>query len=183
MKLTVSTKVSTMILMREEIKQQLANSIKDFRLPRYHELPDGGLYLEQTTQYINQILAPLGGVEMTSSMISNYVKKGIIGPPVKKLYYAEQIAYLFYIAIAKNVLSMEHICQLREMQLKSYDTIVAYNYLCAEFENILFYVFGLKDSIEDIGVTKSDEKVLFREVIVSASNIIHLKRCFDALQD
>lgn len=172
-----------MVLMREEIKQQLANSIKDFRLPRYHELPDGGLYLEQTTQYINQILASLGGVEMTPSMISNYVKKGIIGPPVKKLYYAEQIAYLFYIAIAKNVLSMEHICQLREMQLKSYDTIVAYNYLCAEFENILFYVFGLKDSIEDIGVTKSDEKVLFREVIVSASNIIHLKRCFDALQD
>ncbi len=169
--------------MKEEIKQQLANSIKDFRLPRYHELPDGGLYLEQTTQYINQVLAPLGSVEITPSMISNYVKKGIIGPPVKKLYYPEQIAYLFYIAIAKNVLSMEHICQLREMQLQSYDTIIAYNYLCAEFENILFNVFGLKDSIEDIGVTKSDEKVLFREVIISASNIIHLKRCFDALQD
>lgn len=182
-RLTLSTKLSKMNLMKEEIKQQLANSIKEFRLPRYHELPDGGLYLEQTTQYINQVLAPLGGVEITPSMISNYVKKGIIGPPVKKLYQAEQIAYLFYIAIAKNVLSMEHICQLREMQLQSYDTIVAYNYFCEELENILFYVFGLKDKIDDIGVTKSDEKVLFREVIISASNIIHLKRCFDALKE
>ena len=171
-----------MVLMRTEIKQQLANSIKDFRLPRYHELPDTGLYLEQTTQYINHVLEPLVDIEITPSMISNYVKKGIIAPPVKKLYYPEQIAYLFYIAIAKNVLSMEHICQLRKMQLQSYDTIIAYNYLCEEFENILFYVFGLKDSIDDIGVTKSDEKVLFREVILSASNIIHLKRCFDALR-
>lgn len=169
--------------MKEEIKQQLANTIKDFRLPRYHELPSDGLYLDQTTQYINQVLAPLGCIEITPSMISNYVKKGIIGAPVKKLYYSEQIAYLFYIAIAKNVLSIEHICQLREMQLQSYDTIIAYNYFCEELENILFYVFGLKDRIDDIGVTKSDEKVLFREVIISASNIIHLKRCFDALRE
>ncbi|MBQ8803100.1 MAG: DUF1836 domain-containing protein [Tyzzerella sp.] len=151
-------------------------------MPRYHEIPDDGLYLEQTTQYINNALAPLGCMEITSSMISNYVKKGFIAPPVKKLYYAEQIAYLFYIAIAKNVLSMEHIYQLREMQKKSYTAEVAYNYLCAEFENVLFHVFGLKERIEDIGVTKSDEKVLFREVIIAASNSIHLTSCFNALQ-
>lgn len=163
------------------MKKQLADSIKDFRMPRYHELPDDGLYLDQTTQYINSILAPLGCMEITTSMISNYVKKGFIDSPIKKLYHAEQIAYLFYIAIAKNVLSMEHIYQLREMQKKSYTAEVAYDYLCAELENVLFYVFGLKDSIEDIGVTKSDEKVLFREVIIAASNSIHLTSCFNAL--
>ena len=116
-------------------------------------------------------------------MISNYVKKGIITPPIKKLYYAEQIAYLFYIVIAKNVLSLEHIVYLREMQEKTYPKEIAYDYLCAEFENVLFHVFGLKDQIEDIGRTKSDEKALFREVIVAASNSIHLTSCFDAMQD
>ena len=151
-------------------------------MPRYHELPNEGLYLEQTTQYINSVLAPLGCMELTSSMISNYVKKGIIASPIKKLYYADQIAYLFYIAIAKNVLSLEHIQFLRQMQEKSYPKEIAYNYLCDELENVLFHVFGLKDSIEDIGRTKSDEKVLFREVIIAASNSIHLTNCFNAIQ-
>ena len=169
--------------MKNQIKQEMAESIKDFRMPRYHELPNEGLYLEQTTQYINSVLAPLGCMELTSSMISNYVKKGIIASPIKKLYYGEQIAYLFYIAIAKNVLSLEHIVQLREMQEKSYSTVIAYDYLCAELENVLFYVFGLKDKIDDIGVTKSDEKVLFREVIIAASNSIHLMSCFNALKE
>lgn len=169
--------------MKESIKKQMAESIKNFRMPRYHELPDEGLYLEQTTQYINNVLAPLGCMGITSSMISNYVKKGFIASPVKKLYYAEQIAYLFYIAIAKNVLSMEHILQLREMQKKSYPKEIAYDYLCDELENVLFHVFGLKDKIDDIGRTKTDEKVLFREVIIAASNSIHLTCCFNALQN
>jgi len=179
--LTVSSKTSKISDMKEELKQQLSDSIKDFRMPRYCELPDG-LYLEQTTQYINSVLAPLGCIEITTSMISNYVKKGFIASPVKKLYSSEQIAYLFYIAIAKNVLSMEHIYQLKQMQEKSYTAEIAYDYLCAEFENVLFHVFGLKDFIEDIGVTKSDEKALFREVIIAASNSIHLTSCFNALQ-
>ena len=168
--------------MKEEFKQQMTEKIKNFRMPRYYELPNEGLYLEQTTQYINHILAPLGCMELTSSMISNYVKKGIIASPIKKLYYAEQIAYLFYIAIAKNVLSLEHIVQLRKMQEKSYPKEIAYDYLCEEFENVLFYVFGLKNRIDDIGRTKSDEKMLFREVIIAASNSIHLTNCFNAIQ-
>ena len=168
--------------MKDELKQQMAEAIKAFRIPRYEELPNEGLYLEQTTQYINNILAPLNCIELTSSMISNYVKKGIIAPPIKKLYYAEQIAYLFYIAIAKNVLSLEHIVKLRQMPAKSYPKEIAYNYLCEELENVLFYIFGLKSKIDDIGRTKSDEKVLFREVIVAASNSIHLTSCFNALQ-
>lgn len=169
--------------MKEEIKKQLADGIRAFRMPRYTELPNEGLYLEQTTKYINSYLAPLGCIELTSSMISNYVKKGVIAPPTKKLYYAEQIAYLFYIAIAKNVLSMEHIVQLRQMQERSYPKEIAYDYLCDEFENILFHVFGLKDTIEDIGYTQTDEKALFREVIIAASNSIHLTNCFNALKN
>ena len=168
--------------MNNHVADAISCSICGFRLPRYHEIPDVGLYLEQTTQYINHVLAPLGCMTITSSMISNYVKKGIIAPPIKKLYYAEQIAYLFYIAIAKNVLSLEHIVALREMQEKSYPKEIAYDYLCEELENVLFHVFGLKDKIDDIGRTKSDEKMLFREVIIAASNSIHLTSCFNALQ-
>ena len=101
--------------MKERMKKQMADSIRVFHMPRYDELPDAGLYLDQTAQYMNQILQPLGCVNITTSMISNYVKKGMIKAPVKKRYYAEQIAYLFYITIAKHVLSLEHIQLLKEV--------------------------------------------------------------------
>ena len=51
--------------------------IEQFRLPRYREIPDVGLYLDQTVKYVNRYLAPLGCMEITSSMVSNYVKKSV----------------------------------------------------------------------------------------------------------
>ena len=82
--------------MDTEMKRHLADSIREFHLPRYDQIPDVGLYLEQTTKYINGYLAPLGCMELTASMVSNYVKKGLIPAPVKKQYSAQHIAYLFY---------------------------------------------------------------------------------------
>ena len=90
----------------------MAHTLFKFHIPRYQEIPDIGLYLEQTTKYINGFLLPLGCLEITSSMISNYVKKGYIKSPVKKQYNAEQIASLFFITLVKKVLSMENIEKL-----------------------------------------------------------------------
>lgn len=168
--------------MKEESKRQMAEKIKNFRMPRYEELPSGGLYLEQVTQYINGVLAPLNCTELTSSMISNYVKKGIILGPTKRLYYTDQIAYLLFIAIAKTVISMEHIQLMCEQQRATYTEEVAYNYYCNEFENVLNYTFGLKETVEQIGVTKSDQKMMFRDLIIAASHRIHLINCFEAIQ-
>ncbi len=171
-----------MNLMKEKMKKQMADSIKAFQMPLYEELPAGGLYLEQTAQYMNQILEPLGCVSITTSMISNYVKKGLIKGPEKKRYYAEQIAYLFYIIISKHVLTLEHIQLLKEIQEQSYPKEVAYNYFCAEFKNALEIVFGIKTEMEEIGVTNSDEKMMFRDVIYSAATCIFLTNCFDGIQ-
>lgn len=151
--------------------------IQGFHLPRYQDLPNMGLYLEQTTKYINHFLAPLGCIEITSSMISNYVKKGLLPSPVKKQYYADQLAYLFFISLAKQVLSMENIIALIERQRKTYTIPVAYDYFCMELENMLYYVFGLTDTLEDVGVTKTHEKNMLRSLIVAAAQIIYLDRC------
>ena len=83
--------------------QELANAIKDFHLPKYTEIPNVGLYLEQTAKYISEALSPLFKNAITGSMNSNYVKKGLVSNPVKKQYDREQIAYLIFIALVKNV--------------------------------------------------------------------------------
>ena len=155
--------------------------IQGFHLPRYQDLPNMGLYLEQTTKYINHFLAPLGCIEITSSMISNYVKKGLIPSPVKKQYYADQIAYLFFISIAKQVLSMENIIALIDRQKTTYRIPVAYDYFCVEVENMLYYVFGLTDTVEDMGVTQTHERNMLRSLIVAAAQIIYLDRCLASL--
>ena len=66
--------------------------VNEKRLPRYREIPNVGLYLDQVVKYINENLEPLH-LSITPSMLSNYVKKGYIASPIKKQYYAEQIRY------------------------------------------------------------------------------------------
>lgn len=166
-------------MINPEIKQRLRASVADFRLPRYNEIPDVGLYLEQVTQYVNGILVPVGCAEITPSMISNYVKKGVIPPPQKKQYRADRIIYLIFIAITKNVLPFESIVKLFDMQRELYTVTMAYDYFCSELENMLAYVFGLKDRPEEnLGVTQTEEKALLRNVIISVSHSMYISAYF-----
>ena len=125
-----------------EINQQIA----DFKLPRYNELPNIDLYIDQVVQLVEQILDPLRSEEgqawITSSMINNYTKQGLIKRPVKKRYDKEQVAYLLYICLAKNVMQIANIKELIRTQKMDYDSEVAYNFFCDAFENALQKVFN-----------------------------------------
>lgn len=61
------------IMNSNELKQHLKDSMKEFRLPRYAEIPNVGLYLEQVAKYINGFLYSLNCAEITTSMIINYM--------------------------------------------------------------------------------------------------------------
>ena len=167
--------------MKLETKQQIAESVRAFRLPRYNEIPNVGLYLEQTTKYICEHLAPLGEYGLTSSMISNYVKKGLISNPVKKQYSREQIAYLFFIAVAKSVLSLDALTGFIKVQQQTYTIEKAYDYFVEEFENLLYFTFELKDTMEAIGETNTDEKRLLYTCIVAVVQKVYLEKCLKAI--
>ena len=177
--------------------------IEHFRMPRYREIPGIGLYLDQTIKYLNVVLTPLGCVECTPSMVSNYVKKGYIDKPVKKLYNEQQIAYLLMILIAKLVLSMDNI----EILLHRYgdaDFADIYNRFCDIFEENLQRVFGLSGagdqnaagSISQSGGANSISRNtdvldvndpsglrLMYSVIATASNAIYLNHCLELMKD
>ncbi len=131
-----------------------------FALPRYSDLPQVGLYLDQTVQFINGYFRDFPGVELTPSMVSNYVKKGIISHPVKKKYTREQLASLMYIAVSKTVLSLENIDTLFQMQRAHCTAAEAYDYFCDEVENCLPFVFGARNTIRDLAVDATTEKRL-----------------------
>ena len=167
--------------MKDTIKQAAA-SLEYFRLPRYHEIPNVGLYLEQTGQYINEYLEPVLSGCLTGSMISNYVKKGLISSPTKKQYGREQIAYLFFIAVAKQVLSLDALRNFIRVQQRTYILETAYNYFVAEFENQLQYCFELKPSPEQVGKDQlSNEKRLLYSCIGSVTQKIYLEKCLEII--
>ena len=168
--------------MEQAVKDAIKASVQAFKLPRYEEIPDMGLYLDKTVKYVSEHLASLQSISLTPSMVSNYVKQGLLEKPVKKLYHREQIAYLFFIATAKTVLSLEDIQILIRLQRKTYRAETAYQYFCREFENILFFIFGLKDSVEEVGVDSTDEKTMLRNTIITVAHKVYLDKYFCALQ-
>ena len=168
--------------MRQKTRVKIAEPARIFRLPKYEDIPDVGLYLEQTVKYINSYFESYDSMNLTASMVSNYVKKGLVANAVKKQYYRDQIAYLIFIAVAKNVLSMENLNLFITMQKESYTTQKAYEYFCAELENVMEYVFGLKDTLSTVGEDDTEEKVMLRNTIIAAAHKIYLDCCFDVIR-
>ena len=168
--------------MNIESNRRVAACAAGFALPRYADLPTVGLYLDQTVQFVNGYFRTFQGVELTASMVSNYVKKGILSHPIKKKYAREQLACLIYIVVSKTVLSMENIDTLFRMQRAHYSSAQAYDTFCDELENCLPYVFGLSRTMKDLAPDSDDERKLLRSTIFSAANKIYLDCVFAVLR-
>ncbi len=119
-----------------------------FHCPRWQELPDMDLYMDQVVTLLNDYLRPfyVKGQEkmITSTMINNYVKHGIVSPPIKKRYTKKHVAYLMVVCILKMVYSMDEISDLIGVQVKKYPVDQAYDYFCAELEVCLKCIFTNK---------------------------------------
>lgn len=165
------------------MKNELVEVIRDFRLPRYNEIPDMGLYLEQTTKYLQNTLKPLDCFEVTGSMIRNYVKMDLIRNPEKKLYHRDQIAHLMTITILKAIIPLDVIQRFFKSQEAVYSDQVAYDYFCMEMENILHARFGLTDDIKDIGTTNSIQKEMLRSAITAVSHLVYVNECLKRIEE
>lgn len=165
--------------MNDENRRKLAEYVRDFHLPRYRELPDIGLHLEQVTRYAARYVP----TPLTGSMVSNYVKQKIIPGPVKKAYSRESIAYLIFLSYIKTVISLEDIRLMMELQRNSYALSVAYDYFCDELENLLQYICGLRDAPAKLGVTNSQEKELLRTALMSITYKVYLDQYLKLIRE
>lgn len=88
-------------------------SFASFRLPRWHELPEIDLYMDQVVSFLQMKLSVFDGMAndspVTATMINNYVKQNLIEPPVNKKYNRDHIARLMIIFILKRVMSIPEI--------------------------------------------------------------------------
>ena len=85
-----------------------------FSYPKWEEIPNINLYLDQVLLYVNQICPPASPDKekaLTASMVNNYVKHGYLTKPDKKKYQRKQIARLIAITTLKSVFSIQEIAQ------------------------------------------------------------------------
>ena len=124
-----------------------------FHCPRWRELPDMDLYMDQVVTLLNSSLQlftqPHQGKPITSTMINNYVKHGIVNAPIKKRYMKRHVAYLFVVCILKTVYSMEEISNLISVQVEKYPQDQAYDYFCAELECCLTYTAYVRETLQE----------------------------------
>ena len=77
-------------------------------LPDWETLPDFGLYKDQMISFVNRSLPGVSGrLDLTASMINNYVKAGLIEKPAGKKYSREALAQLLMIVQLKLTTPMD----------------------------------------------------------------------------
>lgn len=156
-------------------------AIDNFHIPRWIELPNIELYLDQVVKLINSCLSPYiffnsdyskeENALLTKTMINNYVKNNLIEAPVKKQYSKIQIAKLFVICVLKQVYSMQDIKILIDIALKNSTIENAYNKFCNLFEQALRCTYQRKDFIDN--TSSSDNLYLLKSVLLSCSYKIY----------
>lgn len=161
-------------------------AILEFHCPRFDELPDLDIYMDQVLQLLSRYFTLLSDPNeekiMTKAMINNYVKHGIVQPPIKKKYTREHMVYLIVICFLKTVYSMNEIALLIQFQIKAYPIARAYNYFCDELEACLYATFTHQPIAHAKATNKDDfEVAVLQSAIMSVVQKIYVQQCMDEI--
>ena len=117
--------------------QEILACLEGCRLPEWETLPDFGLYMDQMLGLVTRSLISVGPrVDLTASMVNNYVKAGIMEKPVGKKYSRTALAQLLMIVQLKVTSPMDLLKTLLHPEDGS-DAETIYRQFCQEQERII----------------------------------------------
>ena len=133
-----------------EWEEQLTN----YSLPKWEQLPDIELYMDQVISIIEKYLKIYIKVTnsdklITSSMINNYVKLSIIPAPTKKKYSRIHLAYLLIICTLKQTLNMATIQKIIPVDLSESEIMATYNSFINNQHKAYLYVLEQTKAVSD----------------------------------
>lgn len=120
------------------------NQILKFHCPRWDELPEKPMFNRQAVEFINKFLEPILDEEdkLTTTMVQNYVKWGIMPKESGRKYSRNRIAYLMVITIYKQAINLSNVGKGVELLLRTYPIDQAYNIFANALEKSLNDTFG-----------------------------------------
>ena len=156
----------------------------DFHIPRWEELPNIDLYMDQVVSFVEESLINLlpskddkDDKVITKTMINNYVKHGILNPPINKKYDKAHLARLIVICILKQVYSINDIDSLISLAIKTSGIEISYNKFCMLVEKCIDSTFKKEEFVypnEEL----TDERYLLKTVVQTFVNKLYVQKTF-----
>ena len=150
----------------KEIIAISANQMAVFKLPRWRDLPDLDIYMDQLISLVARYFKDYPGYEeksLTSSMVNNYVKQGIMPAPVSKKYNRTHLASLIVINILKTSIPIARVGDIIAEALDSEESPEElFDLFCDSFEKACL-------SVSDAALSRLDlERSLSRTITMAA---------------
>lgn len=152
--------------------------ITDYHLPEWESIPDFGLYMDQVINLLEEYLCFIPNDEknkfVTASTINNYVRLKIMPAPVKRKYYRIHIAYLIFILVLKQALSINDVQKLVPLAISEDQIHAIYNNYSDKFRRLaLFFNQQVQSTATELlsSDADSDEAVshlLLESTLISA---------------
>lgn len=142
------------------------------RLPSWDELPDIELYMDQVITLMGKYfgwLSPQDESVLTSSMINNYVKIGIIPAPIKKKYSRTHLFRLIIICVMKRVLPINDIAALIETLLETRTEDEVLDIFTSCYEEECFNTMSLLESSLEQNAEEESKAALSLSVVQAAA--------------
>ncbi len=157
-----------------------------YSLPKWEDIPDFGLYMEQVIVLMKQYfdIFPEEMIEdqiITASAINNYVRTKVMPKPEKKKYYRVHLAYIIMICTLKQSVSISLFRKILPLGVDVETVKQMYEAYSARFSETTTY---FRRQIEDItgNLLKSNEdndiETIRNEAIVSAAIMSGLAKVF-----
>ena len=162
-----------------------AEAARGYHCPRWSELPDIPLYMDQVVEIIRKVLDIFSdGSEpvITAPMINNYVRQKLIDPLVNKKYVKDHVAELIVLSLFKRSFSMQEIKSVILAMIDEYGMEEGYNLFCSELEEFMRISFAGDDS--DITIVRKGDstEVLLRLGLTSLFSKLLVQNRMETMQ-
>lgn len=118
---------------------ELKKRLEEDRPALWSDLPDLALYMDQIIAYMPKQLIQFDGTSgLTSAMVNNYIKEGLVPRAEGKRYGPEHISFLTAVCVMKHVLSVKEMSALISAGTASDKTTdELYAYFCRALDDAL----------------------------------------------
>ena len=155
-----------------ELKQLLAQRRPD----SWDDLPDIPLYMDQVVSYLSRQLSGLGeGDALTSAMINNYMKDGLLERANGKKYDQVHLAYLIAITALKQVMSVREMKVLTTVGREMGEPDKQYGYFCRYLDE------ALSDTARHIDENTADHELPKLVLDLALRSYANMIACHQAL--
>lgn len=151
-----------------ELKERLSQE----RPASWEALPDIALYMDQIISYLPRQLIRFDESEnLTSAMVNNYIKDGLLPRADGKRYGPTHLAYLTAICALKQVLSVKEMKTLIHDGAEGREPERLYNYFCRVLDRVL------KETADELDEDTQRENLARLALDLALSSYAHRLAC------